>query len=270
MFVVKPKKNNLIRDYRRNDEPESVINMEYSNISDKNIQLAALTLNIPLYKYYNYSIEEIEKLARELIGGDLVNDDNIYYKKIKLAKDIIIEDKRKNMYNTQIKEKKDINNVLFNTSNPNTKLNNGLIIQKSNTIDFNNNNNNTENNSDLLSILNNNKQKNNNHHNMNNNINNNLINNNHHNINNHNMNNNNHNNHNNHNNNNNKNIKINDIQSTSEIVDYDILSDPRAQNVDRRLLNNKFKKPEDYEDNVSMSYIDYTMMNKQKRRFNNV
>ncbi len=262
MFVVKPKKNNLIRDYRRNDDPESVINMEYSNISDKNIQLAALTLNIPLYKYYNYSIEEIEKLARELIGGDMINDDNIYYRKIKLAKDIIIEDKRKNMYNTQIKEKKDINNVLFNTSNPNTKLNNGLIIQKSNTIDFNNNN--TENNSDLLSILNNNKQKYNNHNNNNNNNNHN----NHNNIN--NLINNNHNNNHNMNNNNNKNIKINDIESTSEIVDYDILSDPRAQNVDRRLLNNKFKKPEDYEDNVSMSYIDYTMMNKQKRRFNNV
>ena len=266
MFVVKPKKNNLIRDYRRRDEPESVLNMEYSNISDKNIQLAALTLNIPLYKYYNYSIEDIEKLARELIGGDLVNDDNIYYKKIKLAKDIIIEDKRKNMYNTQITEKKDINNVLFNTTNPNTKLNNGLIIQKSNTIDFNNNN--TENKTDLLTIMNNNKQNQNNHNNMNNHKNynniNNLINNNHNN--NHNNHNNNHNNHNNHNNN----IKINDKESVNEIVDYDILSDPRAQNVDRRLLNNKFKKAEDYEDNVSMSYIDYSMMNKQKRRFNNV
>jgi len=258
MFVVKPKKNNLIRDYRTNKEPESVINMDYSDISDKNIQLAALTLNIPLYKYKNYSIEEIERLTNELTGKEVINDNNIYYKKIVIARDIIIEDKRKNVYNNIIKEKKDINKILFNTSNPNTKINDGIIMSNNNIILEENNNN-----ADLNSILNKNKNK-----NSNNNIRNNINIQNIQNI----QNIDNKQNIENRDNNirNKNNIKINNVESTTEIVDYDILSDPRAQNVDRRILNDKFKREEDYEDNMSSTYMDYSMMNKQKRRFNNV
>jgi hypothetical protein len=234
MFVVKPKKTNLIRDYNRNDEPENMLNMNYSEISDKNIQLAALTLNIPLNKYKNYSIEEIERISNELTGREVINDNNIYYKKIVIAKEIIIEDKRKNKYNNEIKEKMNINKIVVNTINPNTKLNEGLIIDKLNNMEIFE----EKNNIDLNTILNKNKNKNNM---MTNNINNNKkINN---------------------------NIKINNTEDGNEILDYDILSDPRAQNVDRRILNDKFKKEEDYDNSISSTYIDYNLLNKQKRRY---